>query len=127
MKAIKIEGTPTSPTIKFDPKVGKLEIKGRSVPESTLEFYRPLLETLDEYITSPVSPTQVDVYLDYFNTTSSKCLLDMFRRIKDIENKGSKVIVNWFYEKDDEDMQKVGVDYQAIVDLKFNMLEAKQM
>jgi hypothetical protein len=124
MKAVKIDGTPTSPTIRFDPKKGKLEIKGRSVPESTIEFYRPLLETLDEYIMTPVSPTQVDVYLDYFNTTSSKCLLDMFRRIKEIQNKGNEVIVNWFYEKDDEDMKKVGEDYQVIVNLKFNMLTA---
>jgi len=125
MKAIKIEGTPTTPAIKFDPKVGKLEITGRSVPEGTLEFYRPLLETLDEYINKPVSPTQVDVYLDYFNTTSSKCILDMFRRMKDVQNKGNEVVVNWYYEKDDEDMRKVGLDYQHIVNLPFNMLEAK--
>ncbi|HXB12821.1 MAG TPA: DUF1987 domain-containing protein [Bacteroidia bacterium] len=125
MKGIKVEGTETTPNIEFDPAKGKLEIKGISVPESARDFYKPLIECLGEYVTGPASLTSVDIMLDYFNTTSSKCLLDIFRIMQTIHMQGSQVVINWHYEKEDEDMIEAGENYQLIVSLVFNMIEAK--
>ena len=123
MKSIDIEGTDTIPRVKFDPKHGKLEIRGRSVPENSREFYKPLLDSLDQYAVNPCVLTQIDIQLDYFNTTSSKCLLDLFRRIKDIHSRGNQVIVNWYCRHDDEDILEAGEDYELIVGMKFNMVQ----
>ena len=43
MEPISIAGTPKTPTVHFDAGNGKIEIKGRSIPENSIEFYKPLL------------------------------------------------------------------------------------
>ena len=126
MKGIKTQGTDTTPFIEFDPKKGKLDIHGISVPESTREFYQPLMDSLNEYAVKPGLITTADINLAYFNTTSSKCLLDIFRIMKMIHDKGNQVVINWHYEKEDEDMIEAGENYQLIVHLTFNMIEGKK-
>ena len=39
MEPISIEGTPKTPSVKFDAATGNVEIKGRSIPENSIEFY----------------------------------------------------------------------------------------
>ena len=125
MEVITIESTPKTPSIKFDSKQGKLEIKGRSIPENSVEFYKPLVESLERYASTPTAPTQVDIQLEYFNTASSKCILDVLKRLETIHRQGNQVIINWYYEEDDEDMREAGEDYQAIVNLTFNMQQVE--
>ncbi len=125
MDAITIEKTPKTPSIKFDPKQGKLEIKGRSIPENSVEFYKPIMESLESYMKTPVSPTTVDIQLEYFNTASSKCILDVLKKLESIHSKGNQVNITWYYEEDDEDMKEAGEDYQAIINMTFNMQQAE--
>lgn len=123
MEAISIEGTPKTPTIKFDPATGVLELKGRSIPENSIEFYKPIIDVLDKYAASPKPVTNVNVQLEYFNTSSSKCILDLFKKLEQIKNNGSNVTINWHYEEDDEDMLEAGEDYQAIINVPFKMIQ----
>ena len=125
MDTFEVKGTDTTPTIKFDFTQGRLEIKGVSISENTLEFFKPLLENIDKYAANPKSVTDVDIQLDYFNTTSSKCILDVFIRFANIHRKGGQVNINWYFEKEDEDMREAGKDYQAIVNMEFNMIETE--
>ena len=53
MESIKIDGTPKTPTVNFDIESGLLELIGRSIPENSIEFYKPVLEGLDQYSGSP--------------------------------------------------------------------------
>ncbi len=117
-----IEGTPKTPSISFDLNGGVLEIKGRSIPENSIEFYKPLVDALDKYSSSPKSATTVQVQLEYFNTSSSKCILDVFKKLESINKGGSSVTINWHYEEDDEDMLEAGEDYQAIINVPFKMV-----
>jgi hypothetical protein len=127
MELLQIEGSPKTPSIKFDPKAGVLEIKGRSIPENSIEFYKPLIDALETYATAPLKETSVNVQLEYFNTSSSKCILDVFKRLEAIHKSGSSsVIINWYYETDDEDMLEAGEDYQAIISLPFKMVEVEE-
>ena len=110
-----------TPTIVFD-ITGILEIKGKSIPENSLEFYRPVFEWLDIYSQSPAPKTELKISLEYFNTSSSKCLLDILRRLETINLSGkSAVKVLWFYDADDEDMMEAGEDYQALVKVPFEL------
>ena len=110
-----------TPTIIFD-ITGILEIKGKSIPENSLEFYRPVFEWLDIYSQSPAPKTELKISLEYFNTSSSKCLLDILRRLETINLSGkSEVKVFWFYDADDEDMMEAGEDYQALVKVPFEL------
>jgi hypothetical protein len=122
MKKIAIEPTTKTPTVTMDPDQGLVEIKGRSIPENSVEFYRPVMEWLDEYNNSGnVATTDVNIQLEYFNTSSSKCILDIFKKLELIHKKNNNIVINWFYEEDDEDMQEAGEDYQAIIKVPFKM------
>lgn len=123
MEPISIEGTAKTPTVKFDAESGVMEIKGRSIPENSIEFYKPLVDWLDEYSNSAKEKTEVNVQLEYFNTSSSKCILDVFKKLEAINKGKSDVIINWYYEEDDEDMLEAGEDYESIIRVPFKMIE----
>jgi len=126
MDAISIEGTPKTPTVNFNAESGLVEIKGRSIPENSIEFYKPLVDWLEEYLANPASLTNVNIQLEYFNTSSSKCILDVFKKLEAIYKSGNEVIINWHYEEDDEDMLEAGEDYQSIIKIPFKMIEIEE-
>jgi len=125
MEAIVIEGTPKTPKVHFDAQGGTLLLKGRSIPENSIEFYRPLVDWLDAYSAAPKGKTVCDIQLEYFNTSSSKCLLDLFKKMEQMSNSGNDIVINWYYEEDDEDMLEAGEDYQSIINVPFKMIEVQ--
>ena len=125
MNSINIEGTPKTPRIVFSAEKGELEISGKSIPENSVEFYQPIYSWIDEYSQSPMKTTVVKIQLEYFNTSSSKCLLDIFRKLESLQKSGkSEVTINWLYEDEDEDMMEAGEDYQTIVRIPFKISKA---
>lgn len=123
MELINIEGTPKTPTVSMDPNSGVVEIKGRSIPENSIEFYKPLVDWLDEYAKGPSAKTVVNIRLEYFNTASSKCILDVFKKLEVLKKNSADVIINWYYEEDDEDMLEAGEDYESIIKVPFKMIQ----
>jgi hypothetical protein len=123
MEPLVIEGTPKTPSVKFDAQDGVIEIKGRSIPENSIEFYKPLVEWLEKYGSVPAAQTKVNVQLEYFNTSSSKCILDVFKKLESIFKAKKDIVINWYYEEDDEDMLEAGEDYESIIKVPFKMIE----
>ncbi len=123
MELTSIEETPKTPSITMNPQSGVITIKGRSIPENSIEFYKPVIEWLDEYSKNTAEKTVVDVQLEYFNTSSSKCILDVFKKLEAINKDHSNVTINWYYEEDDEDMLEAGEDYESIVKVPFKMIQ----
>ena len=121
MEPIYIEGTPKTPTIRFDASQGIFEITGRSIPENSVEFYKPLVDWLEKYKEAPLEKTVVHVKLEYFNTSSSKCILDVFKKLEALHKAKNEVEVHWYYEEDDEDMLEAGEDYESIIRVPFTM------
>ena len=119
MENIAIDGSPKTPTVLFSADQGVLEIKGRSIPENSIEFYKPLLDWIEEYSRSPKDNTVVNIQLEYFNTSSSKCLLDLFKRLE----ASDALEIQWFFDADDEDMLEAGEDYDHIVGVPFKFVE----
>lgn len=123
MEKIFIEPTRVTPLINFDPDVGLLEIKGRSSPENSVQFYQSLIDALDRFAKESGPDLTANIAFEYFNTSSSKCLFDVFKKMTKIEAAGSQLTINWFFEEDDEDMMEAGEDYSDLLDLEFNFLE----
>jgi len=122
MESLFIERTPNTPYVHLDADTGKMEIKGRSVPENPLEFYTPLNEWLERFSTQAAERVvRMDVSLEYFNTSSSKCLLDVFKKMAAIHRLGAAVEINWWCEEFDDDMIEAGKDYQDLLNLPFNI------
>jgi hypothetical protein len=127
MATIKIEGNQKTPTVNFDEVTGLLELKGRSIPENSIDFYKPLIDWVDKYARSPQPRTAMHVQLEYFNTSSSKCILDLFKKLEGVRATGNEVTVFWHYEADDEDMLEAGEDYQAIINIPFKMIQIEEV
>ena len=122
MEAIKILGTDDTPGVILDVENDHFEISGRSLPEDVSSFYNPVLNWLDEYSESPKPKTEFVFKLTYFNTASSKVLLDVLMKLEDIHNAGNEVLVKWYAPEDDEDMQEAGEEYADIVDVSFEQI-----
>jgi len=127
MENLVISGSAKTPAIDFNAESGSMLLQGRSIPENSIEFYKPLNDWLDAYAEQPVGITVVDVRLEYFNTSSSKCILDFFKRLEQMNGSNTEVKVNWYFETDDEDMQEAGEDYEAIVGLPFTIIEVEEI
>lgn len=125
MDPIVIEGTPKTPSVNFNAQKGTIEIRGRSIPENSIEFYKPMVDWLDHYSAVPSPKTVVNIHLEYFNTSSSKCILDLFKKLELIHKAKNAVVVNWYYEEDDEDMLEAGEDYESIIRIPFKLIEVE--
>ncbi|MBK9190436.1 MAG: DUF1987 domain-containing protein [Crocinitomicaceae bacterium] len=119
-----LEGTPKSPLVNFNAQTGTLIISGRSIPENAREFYRPMIEWIEKYAGSPQPATVFDICLEYFNTSSSKALFDLFKTAEDIHVAGrSNIVVKWKYENDDWEMRDAGLEYSRIIQIPVEMIE----
>ncbi len=122
METIKIQGTEDTPKIMLDAENEIFEISGRSLPEDVSAFYEPVLNWLNEYSEHPNSKTVFNFKLTYFNTASSKLLLDILMKLEEMHEKGQDVLIKWHYPEDDEDMAEAGEEYSDIVDVPFEQV-----
>lgn len=122
MEPILIEGTKRIPLVILDNILGKIEFHGRSIMDNPLEFYEPLYEWLETYKNLPCKTTDIIIKLEYFNTASSKCLLNIFKYLTDIYNSGYVINVTWWYIDEDTDMKETGEDFQSIMNIPINII-----
>jgi len=111
-----------TPQVTFDPEKDTFEISGRSIPENSVDFYKPILDWLDDYTKKPNEKTRFTVKLEYFNTSSSKCLVDIFRKLENMYLKDHDVIIYWYFEDEDEDMKESGEDFKDILKVPIEMV-----
>ena len=118
MDSIFIEQTAKTPKVDFNSQTGFLYLEGISIPENSVDFYRTLIDWINEYSITPLPETTLVLKLEYFNTSTSVLLLNMFKNLSKIT--GSKV--HWYYEIDDIEMEEVGRDYSNMVDIPFELI-----
>ncbi len=118
------EATQKTPYVHFDPSEGLIEIKGKATPENGHVLFDPMLNWLEAYSDNPSAKTNVNIHLEYFNTVSSKFILDIFKKLDTLYSKDNETIVQWICDKDDEDMIEAGEDYQALVNFPMRIIEA---
>ena len=122
MDTIYLVGTDDCPNVILDKDKNIFKLTGKSLPENVSAFYDPILVWLTEYAKEPLKKTSLDIILEYFNTASSKLILDIFMILENIQENGSEVEVNWHYADYDEDMKEAGIEYSEMVELKFNLI-----
>ena len=111
-----------TPLIEFSDK-GELRIEGRSYPENPLEFYQKPIKWIKEFLNKSPEKINLHVSLEYFNTGSSKLLLDIFKYLEQIKMSGSKVDLYWYYDNENENMLESGNDYASILKVPFHMVK----
>lgn len=119
MEPIIIEPTRDTPGVVLDPANNKFEMNGKSLPEDVASFYDPILAWIEEYSESPNEETVFEMKMSYFNTASSKMLLDILFALEELAEGGNNVKINWHYKENDEDMMEAGEEYADIVEIPF--------
>lgn len=124
MEDLKIKGEKGTffvPNIHFSAKTGICEVQGESYLEDTFTFYQPLVDWIKEFA-STQQPITLNVGLTYFNTASSRSILDLLEALKAYEETGGQVKVNWTVKDWDEDMQQEVEDFAMDADLPINII-----
>ena len=122
MEIIKIQGGDDIPSVILDAEDGIFQISGRSMPEDVTAFYDPILEWLEELTENYSNKIIFEFKLEYFNTASSKLLLDVLMKLEEMHDAGKEVLVKWYFPDDDEDMEEAGEEYADIVDVPIELV-----
>lgn len=124
MQLYRKDQTKNSPEITLDPG-GIIRIKGRSILENATDFYKPVIEWIEDYVRKPVALTCIDIHLEYFNSATAKVLITLIQRASAVTFRNSKLKVNWYYEEGDEDILERGEYIESVLDIDFNYIKTK--
>jgi len=130
MEPLYIEPTEFTPKVFFDPENSIFEISGFSRPENVIGFYKPILKWLEEYNDKVLSQNTnfeksiltLNLKMTYFNSASSKFLLDIMLEFMKFMSKGNKIEVNWYYEEGDDEIMESGEEIADMLGYNFNFI-----
>jgi len=121
MENLNIKATDQSLQIDFKTD-GILTLKGISTPDNVTDFFNPVFNWVKEYSESNPSQLNLDMYIDYLNTSSTRVLVEFLALVRSIKDKGVSTSVIWKYEEDDEDMLELGEEIGVISEIDMNFV-----
>jgi len=116
-----------TPYVLLDAYKRVIVIKGRCIPENPSSYFSPILDWVDRL--SEMQNIKLDMIckIQYFNTSSAKYLLEIFRRLDKYAHQNKNTIsILWYFETDDEDMQEAGEYFSELVKLPFKIIEVSE-
>lgn len=119
MRDLYITATETTPEVILSADNNSFCIKGRSTPLDGESFYNDILDWFDDYINNPNETTILDIHLESMNLSSSKMILFVLYRLKELKTSGKEVLVKWTHLENDKEMIEVAEDYEFMVDIPF--------
>lgn len=108
MESLQIAKSKDTLAVDFNAETGVLMLEGSSYPENPVAFFERLTDWLTQYVQEIRGPLTMNITIDYLNTSSSKCLLDVLEILEEYYHSGAPATLNWYYEENDEDMQETG-------------------
>jgi len=125
MNTLYIKETEDTPLIHFNPKTGRFEIIGNSIPENVYLFYDPVLTWLDKYIENPGKETEFIFQMKMISSSSSKMFFDILNKIDVLnENTNSEVKVTWLYSIYDDEIREIGIEYRDFMNVPYEIVLA---
>ena len=119
MKRLEISPSNNTPHIIFYLYTNNILIEGKSFPEDSKEFYRPVIEWMDELKTTNPQKIKICFNLFYLSSSSIISIKQFLMKAVEIGNAGAQISVLWSYDEDDDDIKKTGEDYQKLTKLNF--------
>jgi hypothetical protein len=109
------------PEVDFKFSQHHLKLSGESFPENALAFYGPITSALMGYLADTRDQQiRVDIELRYFNSSSTKILLNLFRMLDQASSNHNVVHLNWYHDPDDDTVLDFGNDVaQDFITLKY--------
>jgi len=124
MQDIYIAAERDKPEVDFRFSQHRLALRGESFPENALAFYGPLVSSLMGYLGATRNQDiTVDIALRYFNSSSTKILLNIFRMLDQASSNDNVVHLNWYHDPDDDTVMEFGNDIaQDFITLRYTAI-----
>jgi len=117
------ERTTSTPYLLIDEAKGYMRLEGRCFHENIGQFFQTITDWLDIYLATDFGTLTVDNAVTYFNSSTTKLLLNMLLKMDRHAIGGNTIIVNWHMSADNEIMQECGEDFaEEVKNLTFNMV-----
>jgi hypothetical protein len=123
MEAINIAQTFSTPSVVFDKNSHQLVLEGRMIPENAEAVFKPIVDWIDAYFAEGGETLHIVFRLYYYNTSSSKRIVNLFRKLDDYSTKGKKISIRWEYEEGDDDCMHDGKDFAKLVTIPVDVIE----
>jgi hypothetical protein len=117
-----VEATEITPRVEFNKLSNVFRIEGKSLPEDVKNFYTPIIQWFESYSLHPNAVTVLQVDFEYFNTSSSKMILILLNKLRDIHKKGFRVQVNWSYPTNDPEIEEAGEEFSELLNIPFHFI-----
>ncbi len=122
MVDLNIEKTKYSLEIKTLQNKGIIQMSGASYPENAIEFFKPIIDWINEYIQKIGKKLSLELRINYQNTSSSKMILDIIDILEEYYKQNGDVKVIWFYDEEDEDVYETGEELKEDFELPFDII-----
>lgn len=122
MDNLLVEATEITPRVEFNKLSNVFRIEGKSLPEDVKNFYTPIIQWFESYSLHPNPITLLQVDFEYFNTSSSKMILILLNKLRDIHKKGFRVQVNWSYPTNDPEIEEAGEEFAELLNIPFHFI-----
>jgi hypothetical protein len=138
MKPLFIEPTEFTPKIYYDIEKHFMEISGFSRPEDVRGYYQKFFDWLENNKSDILNAIRgnaklkIEFKLVYFNSASSKCLLDMVLSLNKLYSHNLDTLNEhnidaiWYYEEGDEDMLEAGEEFSDAVEIPFSYVQIEE-
>jgi len=114
MENLNIEATKYTPKIDFNVETNILNIIGKSYPENTFEYYKPIVNWIEEYLeTIDDAVVLINLDLEYLNSSSLKAYFDLFDLLEIAHDEGKNITINWIYDEENDISEETGEDFIA--------------
>ena len=125
MEHLKMENTKYTVKVDFNVDTGVLLLEGASYPENASEFYQPILDWIKQYTTEVKKELELNLKLNYLNTSSTKCMLDIIDLLEEFFNEGGIINIKWYYEENDEDILETGIEFSEDTNVPIKLIAFK--
>jgi hypothetical protein len=114
--------TASTPAVDFNAKTGLLMLTGESYPENSFDFFRPLLDWVQAFLTETQGAVKLQIGLTYMNTSSIKSMMDLLDLLEDAHADSREVTVTWYYDEENDRALEMAEEFREEVTLPFFVL-----
>ncbi len=117
-----VPGTEDGPEINLDAENNHFEISGRSIPENANTIFFPIIEWFNSYFKSPNRKTELELKLEYLNSSSSKKVIELLMLLEKYFENGCDIKILWYYQNLDISMERKGREFLEIFKIPYQII-----
>jgi len=122
MKDLNIEAGRDTLAVHCNVQTGIIKLGGISYPQDAVSFFAPLLDWVERFSSMKKGGITLEIRINYLNTSSTKCLFDLFDTLEEYHQSNAKTVVNWYYQEADRDIMETGQEFMEDLELPFNLI-----